>query len=38
MPITLWGNQFDPFMDLSDHLFSFKVMSDFKLTNITKVQ
>ena len=30
MPIILWGYQSDPFLNLSNPAFSFKLMSDFK--------
>ena len=38
IPIALWGYQLDPFMNLSIQLFNFRLVSDFQLTNITKVE
>ena len=38
VPIALWGYQFDPFMNLSNPSFHFKLMSNFKLTNLTKTK
>ena len=37
MHISLWGYQFHPFRNLSNQLFNFEIMPDFKLANITKV-
>ena len=37
LPITLWGYQFDPFMNLSHSLFNLKLLSYFKLNNKTNV-
>ena len=36
MPITLYRHQFYPFMNLSEPLFNFTLMSNFKLTHLTK--
>ena len=38
IPITPWGYQLDLFMKLLYSAFNFKLMSDFKLTNISKVK
>ena len=38
IPLTVWEYQFDPFMNLSDCLFNFKLVSDFELTKMTKVK
>ena len=36
LPIALWGYQSDPFLNKSDPLFNFKLISDFKLDNLMK--
>ena len=38
IPLTLWVYQLDPFMNLSDLVFNFKPMSDFKLSSLIKTQ
>ena len=40
LPITLWGYQFDPFINKSNPLIpiNFKIMSDFVLNNLTEMK
>ena len=35
-PLTIWGYQFYPYTNLLDSLFSFKLMSEFKFTNLMR--
>ena len=38
LPTALWGYQYDPFLNNSDPLFNFKLMSAFGLTNLMKMK
>ena len=38
MPIAQWGFQYEPFSEISNLQFNFKLISGFKVTNLTNIK